>query len=938
MEHQLCCSVCRKCLDGSDTVYGTGCKKKQMKMCSWSCERHLQYFLGFAHGVIIFEVLSKLCSDVFHSGMGKHQTVPASSIRDVTIKKNGICRNLTSGAFTSTKIKREANDGGHSEDDFTDLKVFFDGDTESEQMVTGLDRGSTCLTRGVRAHTAPHRRQTAGLVQAESVCRLSKRTRTACSTRSEAEIARTPWKGTQTADFMQSEHVHPPSKRMQPTGGMLSESACTFSKKRTLTAGLPRVENTLTPLKRAQAGSTPADARDSELVSPQESRVLCKFCSRVFPSGAHQALAEHLCQVHTKDIELSCNICGVIFKERKLLRRHKKNVHGKTDAEGIAAAPKKFECDKCGKDFSANDYLQEHRRRSHSIFKQAPVDCDVCGESFRNKIQLNRHMTSKHEPQGGEGEKKEFWCERCNKQYPTRVRLQRHNQFVHSKQLAVDCNFCGKNFRNKLLLKHHIQFMHSKQTPGDCKVCGKTYRNVHLLKMHLKVVHKVKDISESNQEPLLQCIFCTEAFPPRSNDHILNHLFEFHAKEISPARDLSCDICGAKFKRKVYLSRHKKKIHSLGAVAMTKNNTEHRSKKEREKKRYPCDKCGKTYTQSALSQHIRIYHTTQEPVDCDLCGKTLLNMFHLEQHKRQHVPTKICDICGASFKTDAGLRGHLAAHKGTKSHVCEICGIGFVRKTSWQRHVKLHSDQTVSFQCDSCPKTFTTLYSLNTHELSKHHRGMFFNNRLKTLENVGYYVDKEAITRHLDRQCVACGEHLVDGTCPAHPEECMLLFKCSYCELVVNHVDDLCQHLKKHSLPLAFTASTRNYTVASSGKRDDSDVDYTCKVCHKSFQRRENLVGHMKQHKEKTFACHICFKKFTYKCNMQNHLRTHSDDKPFQCEVCQKAFKCKQLRNNHRLIHNLSESPFKCQICGKGLTRKFFLQRHYRQMHPGVKV
>ena len=656
-------------------------------------------------------------------------------------------------------------------------------------------------------------------------------------------------------------------------------------------------------------------------------RVHCRFCHHTVLSGELQALAKHYCDMHTQEINLICEICGVPFSERKLLRQHKKNNHGEKENKNNTKT-KVFLGDEYSEFFPIHKHLQVHRKINHSMLKQASDDNDTCGDTQQNQITESKTVLKREK----DGEKRHRCCH-CNKEYPTKVRLQRHYQFVHSRQTAADCSVCGKSFRNKLLLKHHIQFMHSEQTPGDCQVCGKTYRNTHLLKMHMKVVHKVKVMCEDSQEVTLQCVFCSHTFPAGSNNAIANHLVELHSKEISPSCNFRCELCGVLFKRKVYLTRHMNKIHCFDAAGFSK--VEQHSNKETNKKRYPCDKCGKTYSHSALSKHIRIYHTTQEPVECDVCGKTLINSFHLDQHKRQHVPSKICHICGAKFKTDAGLRGHLAAHKGTKSHVCEVCGVGFVRKTSWQRHIKLHSG-TVPLHCEYCPKTFKTVYSLNTHMLSKHHRGVFFNNRLKTLEEVGYVVDKASIERHLNHQCATCSQPMENGTCPAHPDTCALQFKCNYCELVLSHVDALCQHLKKHNIPLAFTASTRNFTTLWSAKRDDSDVEFTCQVCHKSFQRRENLAGHMKQHKEKAFACPVCFKKFTYKCNMKNHLRTHSEDKPFQCEVCQKSFKCKQLLNNHRLVHNLSQSPFKCQICGKGLTRKFFLQRHYRQMHPGV--
>ncbi|XP_076445323.1 uncharacterized protein LOC143283103 [Babylonia areolata] len=833
----MLCTICQQPFKMKEMGVSHGInntRRNRMKVCSALCDQSLQYCLGLAHGVILFDVLQHLC------GSMRWKWGTAS----IVLKQmNSSGKKIYEDGHSNMMVKREPQ---YFEDDVTDTKVFFGPDECSENE-----------------HEFP--------------C--------SCVEPFETDLPK----------LQTSPKVCDPSQ----IGG-----SCSLLQHYASSAHMEKKETT--------------------------TKTQCHFCHARFSKEDQQVLAEHLCEVHTKEIclDVICDICSSLFQDSNELSQHKKNVHGVHVIRDGYDRINSYKCDECLQVFLTHHDLLKHEKSCHSSLKQ------TSRKTFLDTALFGRHTHSERKQEDSE-DRKRYQCHCCNKEYPTKLRLQRHNQFVHSQQMAVDCTVCGKSFRNKVLLKHHTQFIHSKQTPANCLVCGKTYRNAHLLKMHTKVVHKVKVIGDTLHESLLQCIYCTHTFSTVADDAVTNHLAECHDKKGSPSHSLSCNTCGDEFKKKVYLTRHIKKAHGLGTVAGTR--AQHKKKKESERKRHPCDKCGKTYTQSALSKHIRIYHTTHEPVDCDMCGKTFINSFHLAQHKRQHAPGKICHICGASFKTDTGLHGHLAAHKGTKSHVCEVCGAGFVRKTSWQRHVKLHSE-SVQLQCDCCSKTFRTVYSLNTHMLAKHHQGVFFHNRLKTLEEVGYAVDAEAISRHLSHQCVTCGENLNSGICPSHPDNFMLVFKCNFCELVVCHVDDLCQHLKQHDIPLAFTASTRNFTASWSAKRDDSDVDYTCQVCHKSFRRRENLVGHMKQHQEKAYECHVCLKKFTYKCNMKNHLRTHSDDKPFQCELCPRAFKCKQLLNNHRLVHNLSQSPFKCHICGKGLTRKFFLQRHCRQMHPGVTV
>lgn len=874
MAYSRSCSVCQKSVETSSTASDTICGKEQLKVCSQICGQYLQYSFGFVHGFIICQVLSRLCKNLFSSNRVKLYTAPTSSFM---VAENDCNReNITGDAFSNTTVKREPWDMGRSDDDVTDLKVFFLKNTQNER-------------RKVKCTENEH-----------TVTNLQ------------------GWSATLDENV---ERDHSDEEELVTD---LSEEAQHFSE------GEGYEVNT----------------------SVEKNSLKCCYCPVAFPPGTDQeAVTQHLCQVHTKGTDQNYGIGCAVLKERGFATRYKRNIHLKCPSE---TGNGKYECNGCGRKFSGKDYLQDHLQRSN---------CGTCRQSSENKALLNK--ASKHEQ--NDSEKNVFQCGTCNKTYPSRKALQCHFQFTHLKPVASKCSACGLSFRKKILLKqhkmskhckgkdgenetfrcdqcnkecpsrkslqHHIRFMHSTHTPVDCKVCGQTYRNVRLAREHMRTVHRVRLISSSSsaQEAFLRCTFCPETFPAGAKEHVANHLKEHHGKEMAPA--LSCDICGDKFKRKFTLDYHKRNTHSLSLM-----DTEAKSKIQKEKM-HPCDKCGKTLSKNSMRRHILMFHSKHIPVDCKMCGKKLRSALHLERHMRCHrnLPSRVCHICGANLKTDQGLKSHLAAHKGIKSHICEICGAGFVRRTSWQRHVRQHSDTV--FQCDICAKAFTTDYALHTHMLSRHQRGMYFNNRLRTVEELGYTVDREAISRHLNHQCVTCGENLVAGKCPAHPTDFMLKFECNKCGLRAKHIEFFCHHLKNHDDPIKSAASTsrstRNYTVTSAtSKRGEAVMAYTCKVCHKSFQRREYVSHHMRQHKEKTFACPACDKKFTYKCNMKNHLLTHSEDKPFKCGVCQKGFKRQALLKCHAHVHDPNRSPFKCHICGKGLTRKQYLQQHYRLVHP----
>ena len=453
-----------------------------------------------------------------------------------------------------------------------------------------------------------------------------------------------------------------------------------------------------------------------------------------------------------------------------------------------------------------------------------------------------------------------------------------------------------------------------------------------------KVLNKSE--TDSRSEPAYQCEYCSKRF--NAKRFLQRHLNRFHSKEIM----VNCEICGDRCKNQKYLNVHMRKVHGLQVFEG--------------EELFHCDQCPKSFnSRRGLTLHKEFVHSHENPVNCTLCDLTLKNDIYLKRHmKRSHSDSVICDICGAKFKSRLGLSAHLSAHRGIKSFFCEVCGMGFVRKTSLRRHVQQHKD--VDYNCDTCSSSYKTFGSLSLHMLQIHQRGSYFDNRLRSVEKLGYVVDKEAISRHLNHQCVACGGALVSGVCPAHPTEYALMFQCHRCELTAEHIDDLLAHLKDHSggvssssISVSFGCKVcrkvfprklylnqhmkKHHPGASMASltMSSATMSYVCHVCGKHFQQKQYLYVHMKQHLQpKSFACSVCDKKFTYKCNLKNHLTTHSEEKPFQCDICLKLFRRKEVLASHRLVHNPSLSPFKCHICGKGLSRKQYLKKHYQIMHP----
>ncbi|CRK96934.1 CLUMA_CG010316, isoform A [Clunio marinus] len=168
------------------------------------------------------------------------------------------------------------------------------------------------------------------------------------------------------------------------------------------------------------------------------------------------------------------------------------------------------------------------------------------------------------------------------------------------------------------------------------------------------------------------------------------------------------------------------------------------------------------------------------------------------------------------------------------------------------------------------------------------------------------------------------------------------------------------------------TDSTKLFEVKkiSPKKKDESGFDdpnrkHACNVCNKKFQKRSNLIDHLRLHANvKVFSCEYCEKSFVQAGNYKAHLRTHTKEKPYACEYCNKAYSqssslkihirshtqeknyicevCDKAFTNssdlgkHKLIHD-PVKKFRCDECNRHFTQKIHLRKHLHKHHPAVE-
>jgi len=120
----------------------------------------------------------------------------------------------------------------------------------------------------------------------------------------------------------------------------------------------------------------------------------------------------------------------------------------------------------------------------------------------------------------------------------------------------------------------------------------------------------------------------------------------------------------------------------------------------------------------------------------------------------------------------------------------------------------------------------------------------------------------------------------------------------------------------------------------------DPDIEgerrHACNVCSKKFQKRSNLIDHLRLHANvKVYSCEFCERSFVQSGNYKAHLRVHTKEKPYACGDCGKSYSQSSSLKIHQRSHT-QEKNYICMTCDKGFTNASDLAKH-KLIHDPVK-
>lgn len=202
---------------------------------------------------------------------------------------------------------------------------------------------------------------------------------------------------------------------------------------------------------------------------------LCRLCARKFLQPMDY-FRHH--QWHLAKREFTCDRCGHGASTREALRTHLRSAHAEP------AAQRRFECDQCDSALCSRFSLREHRAAVHGAGERAYV-CERCGKDFPTKVRLQTHLRNHLFGSQLSGSARRYGCDLCGKDFKKKQTLRDHLA-VHSGVRNEACPQCGKRFFTKLAAYFHRLNAHTESRPHKCHLCEASFPLPSFLTRHLK--------------------------------------------------------------------------------------------------------------------------------------------------------------------------------------------------------------------------------------------------------------------------------------------------------------------------------------------------------------------------------------------------------------------------------------------------------------------
>jgi KRAB domain-containing zinc finger protein len=227
----------------------------------------------------------------------------------------------------------------------------------------------------------------------------------------------------------------------------------------------------------------------------------CPKCSKGYRKGGKKfdlhVMRCNGCHNEKRQYSYPCSHCGKSFVTKIACAAHMAESHN-----FVIENVEKF-CFICMAEF---DEIIPHMRQRHCNFA-----CPLCGQRFTNEEKMNRHVATKHDPNG---EERTFACDECDLKFKSSNHLRSHKAIHASNdEKPFTCEICSKRFSFRFVLNSHIKQAHNKSERFACPFCDRKFKALNIMKHHAEREH--------GEDCVYLCTTCPEKFKTRNE--LRNH-------------------------------------------------------------------------------------------------------------------------------------------------------------------------------------------------------------------------------------------------------------------------------------------------------------------------------------------------------------------------------------------------------------------------------